>query len=141
METAMNALSNDLRQRILNHALNHSVRQTADLFQVSPNTVHCLKKLYYETGGVAPRPCLAVHEHAISPEGEMYLKILLKEDVDLTLSQLCDQYEKIYGVRVGVSTMHNTLKHLGITTKKKLFTTRTSTAMRMLLKDNATSKP
>lgn len=137
----MNALSNDLRQRILNYGFTHSVRQTADIFQVSPNTVHCLKKLYYETGGVAPRPCLAVHEHAVSPEGEMYLKILLKEDVDLTLAQLCDHYEDIYGVRVGVSTMHNTLKHLGLTLKKKRFTARTSTAMRMLQKNNATSRP
>jgi transposase len=135
----MNALSNDLRQRVLNYALTHSVRQTAELFQVSPNTVHCLKKLYYETGGVAPRPCRAVHEHAVSSEGEMYLQILLKEDVDLTLAQLCDNYEDIYGVRVGVSTMHHTLKHLGLTLKKKLFTTQTSTAMRMLRKNNATS--
>lgn len=137
----MNALSNDLRQRILNYAFTHSVRQTAGVFQVSPNTVHCLKKLYYETGGVAPRPCLAVHEHAVSPEGEMYLKILLKEDVDLTLAQLCERYEGTYGVRVGVSTMHHTLKHLGLTLKKKRFTTRTSTAMGILQKNNATSKP
>ncbi len=114
----MNALSNDLRQRILNYALTHPVRQTADIFQVSPNTVHCLKKLYYETGGVAPRPCLAVHEHAVSPEGEMYLKILLLEEVDLTLAQLCDRYEDVYGARVGISTMHLTLKRLGLTLKK-----------------------
>jgi transposase len=134
----MNALSNDLRQRILNYALTHSVRQTAGIFQVSPNTVHCLKKLYYETGGVAPRPCLAVHEHAVSPEGEMYLKMLINEDVDLTLAQLCDHYEDIYGVRVGVSTLHNTLKHLGLTLKKKHFTPRTSTATGMPRKNNAT---
>ncbi len=136
----MNALSNDLRQRILNYAFNHSVRQTADVFQVSPNTVHCLKKLYYETGGVAPRPCRAVHEHAVSPEGEMYLKILLLEDVDLTLAQLCDRYEETYGVRVGVSTLHLTLKRLGLTLKKKRITTRTSTAMRTPQKSNATSR-
>lgn len=136
----MNALSNDLRKRILNYALTHSVRQTADLFKVSPNTVHCLKKLYYETGGVAPRPVRATHEHAVSPAGEMYLQILLKEDVDLTLAQLCERYEEAYGVRVGLSTMHLTLKRLGLTRKKKPFTTRASTAMRMPPKNNVTSR-
>ena len=57
----MNALSKDLRQRILNYALNHSVRQTARAFHVSPNTVQQLKKLFYETGGMDPRPSKPVH--------------------------------------------------------------------------------
>ncbi len=46
----MNALSKDLRQRILNYALTHPVRETADIFQASPNTVRLLKNLWYETG-------------------------------------------------------------------------------------------
>ncbi len=83
----MNALSKDLRQRILNYALNHSVRQTARAFHVSPNTVQQIKKLFYETGGIEPRPSKPVHAHAVSPEGEMYLKALLLEEVDLTLDK------------------------------------------------------
>ena len=117
----MNALSKDLRQRILNHALTHSVRQTARVFRVSPNTVHLLKKLYDETGGIEPRASKAVHAHAVSPEGELYLQILVQEDVDATLEQYCERYQQAYGVRVGVTTMHNTLKHLGYTYKKKTF--------------------
>jgi len=69
-ETVMNALSIDLRQRILNYALNPPVRQTGETFNVSPDTVQRLKNLYYETGDVAPRAVHAVHEHAVSPEGE-----------------------------------------------------------------------
>jgi len=76
---AMNALSIDLRQRILNYSLTHPIRQTAEVFQVSPDTVHRLKKLYYETGGVEPRPCQAEHWKAISEEGELYR--FLFEDV------------------------------------------------------------
>jgi transposase len=117
----MNVLSKDLRQRILNYALTHPVRQTARIFQVSPNTVHLLKKLWYETGSIEPRESKAVHPHAVSPEGELYLQMLLREDVDLTLLQLCERYEDAYGVRVGVTTMHDTLKRLGLTYKKKTF--------------------
>jgi transposase len=117
----MNALSKDLRQRILSFALTHSVRLSARTFRVSPNTVHLLKKLYYETGGIEPRASKAVHAHAVSPEGELYLQTLVQEDVDSTLGQFCDRYQQAYGVRVGVTTMHNTLKRLGYTYKKKTF--------------------
>ena len=115
----MNALSKDLRQRIFNYALTHSVRKTARIFHVSPNTVHLLKKLFYETGGLEPRPCKAVHAHAVSPAGELFLQALLLEDVDLTLEELCGLYRQTYGVRVGVATMHLTLKRMGYTYKNK----------------------
>jgi transposase len=117
----MNALSIDLRKRILNYALLHPVRPTAELFQVSPDTVHRLKQLYYATGDVAPRPARAVHAHSVSPQGELYLQLLLSEAVDLTLGELCDRYEQAYGVRVGVSTMHGTLKRMGYSRKKTLY--------------------
>ena len=117
----MGALSKDLRQRILNYALSHPVRKTARRFQVSPNTVHLLKKLFYETGGIEPRPRHAVHAHAVSPEGELYLQTLVLEDVDSTLEQFCERYQQAYGVRVGVTTMHNTLKRMGLSYKKKTF--------------------
>lgn len=114
----MNALSLDLRTRLLNHALNHSIRHTAQVFQVSPNTVFQLKKLYYETGGIAPRPGPTTHAHAVSAEGELYLQVLLAGNADLTLDQLCECYKETYGVRVGRTTMHNTLQRLSITRKK-----------------------
>ncbi len=117
----MNAHSNDLRRRVLNYSITHSLRQTAGIFQVSINTVRQIKKLYYETGGVAPRPPQAVHAHAVSPEGELFLKVILLEDVDMTLDELCERYEKTFGVRVGITTMHNTLERLNITFKKKTF--------------------
>ena len=91
------------------------------LSNVSPDTVQRLKKLYYETGGIEPRAPHIVHAHAVSPEGELYLQALLLDKPDLTLGELCDNYEEIYGVRVGVTTMHETLKRLGYSYKKKTF--------------------
>jgi len=126
----MNAHSIDLRQRIFNYNLTHSVRQTAEVFRVSPDTVQRLKNLFCETGDLAPRPCNAVHEHAVSPEGEMYLQVLLKERPDLSLKQLCENYQLVYGVAVGTTTMHNLLKRLGFSRKKKHSTIPKSTARR-----------
>ena len=55
------------------------------------------------------------------PEGELYLKSLLLDEVDLTLERLCELYQEAYGVRIGVTTMHFTLKRMGLTYKKKTF--------------------
>jgi transposase len=126
----MTTLSIDLRQRILNYGLVHPVRETAELFQVSPNTVHLLKKLFYETGGVAPRWRNTVPDRLISTEGELWLQALLAETPDLSLAELCDKYESIYGVRVSIPTMHNTLKRMKYSYKKKLSTTRNGTLPR-----------
>jgi transposase len=119
-ETEMNVHSIGLRRRILNHALFHSIRETARIFQVSPDTVYRLKKLFHDTGDIVPRLVQARPVRAVSPEGELYLKVLLLEKVDWTLEELCSRYEEAYGVRVGLTTMHNTLKRLKLTYKKNL---------------------
>jgi len=117
----MTTYSKDLRQRILNYGLLHSIRATAERFQVSPNTVYLLKKLYYETGGIAPRQRSMAPDRLISAEGELWLQAILVETPDLSLAELCDRYEDIYKVRVSSSTMCDTLKRVGYSFKRKTF--------------------
>ena len=114
----MTTHSRDLRQRIINYGLVHPVRQTAELFQVSPTTVQSLKQLYYETGDIAPRQRNTTPDRLISPEGELWLQALLAETPDLSLAELCVKYEGIYGIPVSISTMHNTLKRMEYSFKK-----------------------
>jgi transposase len=99
----------------------HSIRKTAQIFHVSPNTVYLLIKLFIETGGLVPRENKYEYTHLITQEGEIYLQLLLAEEVDLTLEDLCNRYEEDYGVRVSIGTMYNTLEKLNITRKKKTF--------------------
>ncbi len=117
----MKPYSYDLRIRIFNYSLSHSIRETARVFQVSPNTVYLLTKLFVETGSLNPRVNLFEHTRLITPEGEMYLCLLLNKEADLTLEELCNRYEQTYGVRVSIGTMYNTLERLNITRKKKTF--------------------
>lgn len=119
-ETAMNMLSIDLRQRILNFSLTHSIRETVDIFQVSRDTVRRLKNLYYQTGDIVPMPVKADHWKAISSEGKLYLKAYVLEHPDVTLEDLCGHYGLIYGITPGVTTMHNALKRIGLTRKKNI---------------------
>jgi transposase len=117
----MKPYSYDLRIRIFAHSLCHSIRKTAQLFHVSPNTVYLLTKLFVETGDLVPRENKYKYTHLITQEGEIYLELLLAEEVDLTLEELCNRYEEAYSVRVSIGTMYNTLKKLNITRKKKTF--------------------
>lgn len=85
----MKAYSQDLRKRIFNYSLTHSIRKTARIFQVSPSTVEELQRLFVETGTLQPRPPGAARPRSVSPEGELFLQALLRESVDLTLEELC----------------------------------------------------
>lgn len=117
----MKPYSYDLRIRIFNYSLTHSIRETARIFQVSPNTVHLLRQLFIETGSLNPHAKLLDRPHLITPEGELYLGVLLSKEVDLTLSELCNRYEQAFDVRVSIGTMYNTLERMNITRKKKTF--------------------
>lgn len=121
MVVKMNAYSHDLRIRIFSYSLTHSIRETARLFQVSPNTVYLLNQLFIETGSLDPRENRCERPHLITAEGELYLGLLISEENDLTLEELCNRYEQVYGTRVSIGTMHNTLKRLNFTRKKKTF--------------------
>jgi len=128
-----------MRQRIIDYRLLHSIRDTAERFQVSPTTVQNLVKLYGETSDIAPRKRKAAPERLISPAGELHLQALLAEAPDLTLAELCEKYEAIYGVRVSVSTMHYTCKRMGYSYKKKHSTTRSGAKTAGQTKKQATS--
>jgi len=117
----MKPYSHDLRIRIYNYSLTHTIRETARIFSVSPNTVYLLNQLFIETGSLEPRECPSEYPHLITPEGESYLQSLLSKEVDLTLEELRNRYAGVYGVLVSIGTMYNTLERLNITRKKKTF--------------------
>jgi transposase len=117
----MKAYSLDLRIRIHNYSLKHTIRETGKVFDVSPDTVHLLRKLFIETGNLNPRKRSSGYPHLIAPVGETYLRLLLAEEVDLTLEELCNRYENTFRIRVSIATMYNTLERLNITRKKKTF--------------------
>jgi transposase len=117
----MKAYSIDLMTRIFLYYLTHSIRETARMFGISPNTVFLLKKRFIETGSLLPRKRVNKNEKTITPDGETYLEAVLSIEPDLTLGKLCELYEETYGIKVSTSTMFNTLKLLNYTRKKKSF--------------------
>jgi transposase len=117
----MKPYSYDLRIRIFSYSLTHSIKETAEVFNVSTNTVYLIKRLFIETGDFKPRPRTRQYPYLITPEGELYIQLLIYDNPDITLRQLCEEYESEYGVKVSIATMSNTLKRLGFVRKKKVF--------------------
>ena len=117
----MKPLSKDLKSRIVYHSMTDSIRNTAKIFNISPNTVFVLKKSFIETGEVEVKKPKKERIRLISKEGEMFLAATISKEPDLTLSELIDIYYQAYQVKVSMGTMANTIASLNITRKKKHF--------------------
>jgi transposase len=117
----MKPYSNDLRRRIFNYSLTHSIRATARQYRVSPNTVFLLRQRFIDTGDLQPKTPVHSPSRAIAADAELHLQLWLAETPDLTLQALCDLHAEVYGRVVGLTTMHNTLQRLRLTRKRKTF--------------------
>jgi transposase len=116
----MGPYSLDLRQRIVD-AYDHregSIRELAERFAVSPNTVQNYLIRVRATGSLAPCP----HGGGVLPKldktTEPQIRALEEEKNDRTLTELAKQVERRCHVRVSRWTMGRTLRRMGITRKK-----------------------
>ena len=111
-------LSRDLRRRIVRAVeRGSSIRATARRFAVSPPAAIKLMQRVRATGSAAParhgghrRPLLAPHEAD--------LRRLVEATPDLTLAELQAELQRRFGIVAGLSTIHNTLRRLGLRHKK-----------------------
>lgn len=123
----MQAYSYDLRIRILENTRKETIKETADKFNVSENTVYLIKRQYALTGDVHPKKRKSTVVRLITEDGENYLTALLLVEPDLTLEELCTHYKEEFKIEVSITTMFNTLKKLNYSFKKKHFPTQINT--------------
>lgn len=115
------AYSYDLRLRIYNYSSTHTIRNTAEYFSVSPNTVVLYRKLFKETGNLEPRYYSHIYHYLVTAEGEAFIQKLLAEEANLTLNEIRYRYENVFGILISVGAMFNTLNRLDFSRKKKTF--------------------
>ena len=112
--------SADLRQRIvtLYEQGEGSIRQLAQRFQVSPDSVRLLVKQDRATGSIAPKPYTGGPQPTLQAAHHEVLRELVEADNDATLVQLAERLGERTGVFVSGSTISRTLSKLDITRKK-----------------------
>ena len=108
----------DLRRRIVRAVEGGgSIREAARRFAVSPSAAIKLMQRVRATGSAAParfgghrRPLLAPHEAD--------LRRLVATRPDITLAELQAALKRRGGIVAGLSTIHTTLRRLGLRLKK-----------------------
>ncbi|MBF0204821.1 MAG: transposase [Desulfamplus sp.] len=115
------AYSSDLRHKIVQAYENKqgSISQLSKIFGVGKDTVYRFIKRYKTTGGLsAKRRTTGGNPAKITDIEAHFLKQLLKQKPDLTLSKLCEEFTAHFARSIGISSMHRGLRKYKITLKK-----------------------
>ena len=100
----------------------------AKAFGVGEATVSRLLSLDRRTGGdLRPEPHGGGNPPRIPPEQFDALRALVIDMLDATQAELCEQWERLHGVRLSPTTMGRTLRDAGITRKKSSSARRSET--------------
>jgi transposase len=118
----MKALSLDLRQRILTALQAGQPRaDIATRFAVSPSSVYRLQRQWKNAGDLAPKKRPG-RPPAVPPQDRSTLEALLKAHQeahqDPTLATLAHAWQQRTGRRIGIATLHRTLRKMGKSFKK-----------------------
>ena len=114
------AYSIDLRQKIVDAYDRGGIsqRNLARQFGVDKSFVQKLLKQRRETNSITPKVRLNQTPPKLKEEHRAILAELVEANNDATLAELCEKIFQSTGIRVGITTMHNTLKKMEITVKK-----------------------
>jgi transposase len=111
-------ISLDLRRRIVAAVRQgSSIRAAARRFAVAPSTAIKLMRRVRETGSAAPAR-YGGHRRPILEPYEDRLMALVEAAPDITLAELQFLIRQRFGLAVGLSRIHATLRRLGLTHKK-----------------------
>ena len=111
-------MSVDLRRRIVGAVeQGSSIREAARRFAVSPSAAIKLMQRVRRTGSAAPAR-FGGHRRPLLAPYEADLGRLVEASPDITLAEIQAELERRLGVVAGISTIHNTLRRLGLRHKK-----------------------
>lgn len=111
----------DLRRRVLRTWQEESLtnQEIADRFGIGVATVVRWKRLFRETGSVAPRPHGGGQPRKIPPDKEGLLEALVKAHPDWTEREYADALFDQQGIEAAASTVGKVIRSMGYTVKKR----------------------
>jgi transposase len=111
-------ISMDLRERIVRAvAGGSSIRAAARRFEVSASAAIKLMRRVRETGSAAPAQVGGHRRSALTGHADD-LAELVEATPDITLVELRAELQRRLGLNPGLSTLHRTLRSLGLRHKK-----------------------
>lgn len=115
----MRPISIDLRKRVVAARIDdgQTMGQIAKRFKMPKGTVQNILERFRDSGTVVPKPANSGRKPAFSPDALRGLEKDVQDHPDFTLEELRDRS----GKKVSLVCIHNTLKKLGFTRKKKAY--------------------
>ncbi len=95
-----------------------SQRQIARQFRVSLGFIQKMRRRERATGELAATRHTGGRRPSLDADALSLIARLIREQNDLTLSELCERVSDERGVRVSVPTMYRALRRLGLPHKK-----------------------
>ena len=119
----MKAYSTDLRQKVIDAHNNKegSQRQLAKRFSVSLSFVQSLLRRFRGSGTVEAKPHSGGQSAKLNREQIALVTLLVEEDNDAILVELCDRLQERTGVKISRATMGRMIQKLNLTRKKKQY--------------------
>lgn len=117
------AYSVDLRRRVIDawKANEGSQRQLAQRFKVSLTFVRNLLRHYRQTGKVEAKQRGGYTQPKICVEHLTIVQVLIEEQNDVLLKELCERFAQRTGIVVSIPTMHRAVQRLQIRHKKMMY--------------------
>lgn len=121
----MKPYSQDLRERVITAiaAKRQSKNEIGRTFGVGSATVDRWHTLWRETGRVAARPFAGGRRRTLRVCDE-WLRAEVKRQPDLSLDELCERVQAVWGITASRSMMCRELQLLNVPVKKSRSTTR-----------------
>ncbi|MEH2184022.1 helix-turn-helix domain-containing protein [Nostoc sp.] len=119
----MKAYSTDLREKVINAYNNQegSQRELAKRFSVSLSFVQSLLRRYRSSGTVEAKPHGGGQSAKLNSEQIALVMLLVEEDNDAILVELCERLQQRAGVKISRATMGRITQKLNLTRKKKQY--------------------
>jgi transposase len=116
----MKAYSLDFRQKILDvyRKENLSQREWAEWFDVALSFIIKILKQQRETGDIAPKPHGSENPARLRSEHYKLIAELIETKNDMTISELCTEFQQRLQLKVCRSTMGRALQKLQLQRKK-----------------------
>lgn len=109
------------RKAVIKYKQTHTIKETADFFEISTVTVSRWDAQYKNEDSLLPRKRNEdTYFFVIGEEGKNFLISEVENKNDITLEELRQKYLEKFNELIGVSTIHGILKKANISFKKKV---------------------
>lgn len=109
-----------LRKAVLKYEKHHTIKETANFFEIGTATVSRWKAQYENNGTLTPAKKGGATYFVVGEDGKQFLLSEIENKNDITLEELRQKYLEKFNEIIGVSTIHYHLKKANISLKKKL---------------------